>query len=592
MKPAVETQQHLPSPHAPRDVAELIVSYLEQMGVDYVFGIPGGAVEPLYNALARSERRGGLRHITTRHEAGAAFMADGYARETGKLGVCIATSGPGATNLITGIACAYDNGVPVLALTGQPALPNFGRHALQESGCTGVNIIGMFRHCTRYNSLLSHVSQAETKLVSAIGRAMQMRGPAHLSIPVDVQRAPLTTPAQHYALDRLFAPQALLDERALQALIARLRTERNLVFLIGGGCGAAAPLVLAAAAALQAPVISTPDGKGLINPYHPLYRGVFGFGGHSTAAELLNDKPRHVIAVGTALGEWASGGWSEALLNERLIHVDACEDNLLRTPMADLHVRGDIGSIFERVLAALPEPEPAKVVPIPECPREDLEARPAAAQAIAPQILMRTLSRRCPPTTRFFADTGNSTAWAVHSLNLNDRRSRTQPASDERSTATRRPMSPWLQVTMDFAAMGWAIGASIGAAFADCNDPVVCLTGDGSYLMNGQEISVAQEAGLPVIFIVLNDGELGMVMHGQRLAGAESIAHQLPRTDFAMMARALGVNALSVGSEEELAGLDFAALFARRGPTLIDVRIDREQVPPMGVRMKVLRAGQ
>lgn len=589
MNPAVESQ-HLSSPHAPDDVAELIVSYLEQLGVDYVFGIPGGAVEPLYNALARSERRGGLRHITTRHEAGAAFMADGYARETGKLGVCIATSGPGATNLITGIASSYDNGIPVLAITGQPALPNFGRHALQESGCTGVNIIGMFRHCTRYNSLLSHVSQAETKLVSAIGRAMQLRGPAHLSIPVDVQRSPLATPAHGYALDKLFAPPALVDERALQTLIALLRTEQNLAFLIGGGCGAAAPLVLALASALQAPVISTPDGKGLINPYHPLYRGVFGFGGHATAADLLNGSPRRIIAVGTALGEWASGGWSEALLNDRLVHIDSSEDNLLRTPMADLHVRGDLRCIFERILAAIPEPEPTKVVPIPELPREEAELS-TQSTAIAPQALMRTLSRHCPTTTRFFADTGNSTAWAVHSLNINDRRSRASHLAEERSFALRRPARPWLQVTMDFAAMGWAIGASIGAAFADSRDPVVCLTGDGSYLMNGQEISVAQEAGLPVVFIVLNDGALGMVMHGQRLAGAESIAHQLPRTDFAMMARALGVHAVSIDSIEALAGFDFAALFARRGPTLVDVRIDREQVPPMGVRMKVLRAG-
>jgi len=140
-------------------VADLIVSYLEQMGIEYVFGVPGGAIEPLYNALARSSRRGGPRPIVARHEAGAAFMADGYARETGKIGVCCATSGPGATNLITGVACAFDNGIPMLVITGQPSLPSFGKRALQESACTGINTLGMFRHCTRYNSLISHPEQ-------------------------------------------------------------------------------------------------------------------------------------------------------------------------------------------------------------------------------------------------------------------------------------------------------------------------------------------------------------------------------------------------------------------------------------------------
>src|SRR5262249_11004666 len=119
------------------EAAEWIVACLERAGVEYVFGVPGGAGEPIYNALARSSRRGGPRPVVARHESGAAFMADGYARETGKLGVCLATSGPGATNLITGVACAYENNVPLLALTGQPALPNFGRRALQESSCTG-----------------------------------------------------------------------------------------------------------------------------------------------------------------------------------------------------------------------------------------------------------------------------------------------------------------------------------------------------------------------------------------------------------------------------------------------------------------------
>src|SRR3954447_5391001 len=174
----------------PMEAGELMVDCLERAGVQYVFGVPGGAVEPFCNALARGARRGGLRLVFTRHESGAAFMADGYARETGRLGVCLATSGPGATNLITGVACAYENNVPLLALTGQPALPNFGKRALQESSCTGVDIVAMFSKCTRFNSLVSHPEQVETKTINAILHALRMpHGPSHLSIPVDVLRA-------------------------------------------------------------------------------------------------------------------------------------------------------------------------------------------------------------------------------------------------------------------------------------------------------------------------------------------------------------------------------------------------------------------
>ena len=207
------------SPEHSVEVADLLVAYLEQIGVEYVFGVPGGAIEPLYNALARSERRGGIRHILARHEAGAAFMADGYARETGNIGVCCSTSGPGATNLITGVAGAYDNNIPMLVITGQPALPAFGKHPLQESACTGVNVLGMFRHCTRYNSLISHPKQLEPKLIAALQRATRApRGPVHLTVPVDVFRSKSALATPSYDLRQLLAPSSMIDEDSVDTL--------------------------------------------------------------------------------------------------------------------------------------------------------------------------------------------------------------------------------------------------------------------------------------------------------------------------------------------------------------------------------------
>ena len=621
---APELSRQLVHPKAPPiplpDMADLLVAYLEQLGIEYVFGIPGGAIEPLYNALARSERRGGIRHILARHEAGAAFMADGYARETGKIGVCIATSGPGATNLITAVASAYDNNIPLLVITGQPALPSFGKHPLQESSCTGINVMGMFRHCTRYNSLVSHPQQLESKLVTALQRASRgARGPVHLSVPLDVFRAPADagggSPALYpaYDLPALLRPAALVDDEAVRDLRIMLEQAANVVLLIGSGCGDAVEAILQFATLKGASFVTTPDGKGLVSPQHPLYRGVFGFGGHDAAEAALRDPDVDLIlAVGASMGEWNTGGWSESLLNERLVHIDDSEDHLARTPMARCHVRGSIRTVFQRLVERIADARgrgaAAFTIDQRRAPRT-LPARPwnphgllaaptaflSDASPIKPQRLMRELSRMFPPSTRFLADTGNSVAWAIHYLQPADRRMgerRLGGGSARYTPGQRQANGGWLRVTMNFAAMGWAIGAAIGTAAANPAAPVVCISGDGSMLMNGQELSVAVAEQLTVVFVVLNDSSLGMVRHGQRMARAEAIGCAIPPTDFAMLARALGGRAHTITSPSELMALDVDAMLNYPGPTLLDVRIDPDEVPPMNSRMRVLAGGQ
>jgi acetolactate synthase-1/2/3 large subunit len=581
-------------PH--QDVADLIVAHLEQIGVEYVFGVPGGAIEPIYNALARSGRRNGPRIITTRHESGAAFMAEGYARESGRLGVCVATSGPGATNLITGVACAHDNGVPVLALTGQPRLTAFGRRALQESGCTGINTLGMFRHCSGYNSLLSHPEQAEPKIVAAIAHAIRDRCAAHLSIPVDIQRSP--APAHWHApaqgLRRMLQVPALIDDDSVQALFDALATAQRPVFLLGGGCGGAVDLFLLLIEQLGAPFATTPDAKGFVNPAHPLNHGVFGFAGHEAARRLFMDGPDLIVAVGVSLGEWTSAGWSDSLLNERLVHIDGRTEHLQRSSMARLQIPGSPAGVARRLLAmgeqarltATHSTAPAQASRLPPTP-------PPLSPGVRPQVLMEVLSERCPPTVSFIAEPGNSTAWAIHHLELNCRRHRPAAVEAQASAHYRRnPAASWLRVLMEFAPMGWAISSAVGIALARRGKPVVCLTGDGSYLMSGQEITVAQTEALPVLFVVLNDAALGMVKHGQRLAGAEPVGFSLPPIDFAAMARAMGIAGQVVDSEAALAALDLPGLLQRQGPTLLDVRIDGEQVPPIGMRLQALGSVQ
>lgn len=586
--------------------AELIISYLEAIGVDYIFGVPGGAIEPLYNAMAVSARREGLRPIVARHEAGAAFMADGYARETGKIGVCCATSGPGATNLITGVACAYDNGVPMLVITGQPSLPVFGKGALQESACTGVNTVGMFSHCTRYNTLVSHAEQLETKLVQALMRASQApHGPVHLSIPLDLLKGTVEQRLSPRELHNLMRKPSLIDEDMVHTLFMSLQDAQRVALIIGGDCGEAIESIIHFAEMTNSCFVTTPDAKGLINPHHRLYRGVFGFAGHTSANEALNDNVNLILAIGTSLGEWTSGAWSNSVLNHRLVHIDATDEHLRHSPMARQHVRGRIRTVFERLLDLMHIEQEA--LGMPWAPAvggismksavtlREPEKLQSDAKPIKPQRLMVELSKRFPPTTRFLADAGNATAWAIHYLeSRNNRRLGLVPPAGEAQphqawTGERRhDHAGWLRVLMDFAPMGWAIGAAVGVARGKPDCPVVCITGDGSYLMNGQEITVAAQEGLTVIFVILNDSALGMVKHGQRLAGAERIAFELPTVNYALMAEAMGIPGHVIEGPEDFDKLDMNTILRRSGPTLLDIRIDGEEVPPMSLRMQTL----
>jgi acetolactate synthase-1/2/3 large subunit len=564
----------------PMEAADLLVAYLEQIGVEFVFGVPGGAIEPLYNALARSARRGGPRAIVARHEAGAAFMADGYARESGKIGVCCGTSGPGSTNLITGVACAYENEIPMLVITGQPSLHLLGRGAMQESaGIGGIDTVAMFHTCTRYSALVSHPDQLERQLTTALlGAHQPTPGPVHLSIPVDVMRSVMKSAAA-YDLAHLLRSPSAVDDAAVRELQAQLAQAQQIVVLIGSGCGEAIDLVMELAERMGAVFVVTPDAKGLISPRHPLYLGVFGFAGHTSATEAMEDKRVDLIlAVGTDIGEFSSNGWDESLLNNRLVHIDPCETHLSRSPMARLHVRGRIRLVLERVLRTLRREGP-KEIPVAEKRRfkkisVDDPFKTASINApIKPQYLMRELGWRSPPDTRFLIDTGNSIAWAIHHLGMHDH----QPSA-----------GGWMRLTMNFAPMGWAIGGAVGTALANRAVPVVCITGDGSILMNGQEMTVALTEKLTVVFVILNDAALGMVKHGQRMAGAEQIGVDLPPVDFQLFAQSMGIPGHVIRTAEDFEGLDLDAILRHPGPTVLDVRVDTEEAPPMGLRIQIL----
>lgn len=605
----------------PVEVGDMLVSYLEQLKVEYVFGIPGGAIEPLFNALARSARRGGPRPIIARHETSAAFMADAYARNSGKLGVCCSTTGPGATNMITGVSSSYENNTPLLVITPQTAQNKFGRKAMQESGDTGVNVVGMYQFCTRYNSLVSHVEQFEHKLISAIMTAIRSPGgPVHLSIPADIFYAQLPHGPSHDISNVLRQP-VLLDEFAVTEFCKILGESRKVVFVLGVGAKEAASQIIDVACLLNAPILATPDGKSFISPYHPLFRGVIGFAGHSSANKALNDPAVDtVVVVGASLGEFTSNAWDKGtLLNERLVHVDESETNLMRSPMAKLHVRGRIAAVFEKVVDALSEQDMKE----PEITRQghthtdrldvakkddrtceevmhfDLdEPRKIFDDAIPikPQWLMHQLTRLFPVNTRFLADTGNNLAWAIHYLNPFDRRvgqrrqmSRWNNPQHRYDSGRRLRNNALFQVCAEFCSMGWSPGSSIGTALANPGEPVVCIVGDGSFLMFGNEITVALQEELQIVFLILNDACLGMVKHGQILNESESIGHDLPPVNFARYAESMGVPGYRITTPSDLKELNVEVICSRKGPTLIEVLVDPTEVPPIATRIKGMK---
>lgn len=567
-------------------LSDLIVEYLEQFGVEYVFGVPGSPLGPLFDALARSERRGGPRAVLTRHESGAAFIADGYARASGRIGVCCSTTGPGATNLITGVASAFAEQIPMLVITPQTRIADFSRGCFQDSSRDGVDIMGMFEHCTRYNSMVTHPDQLEKKLAAALTSALgSPRGPAHLSIPADIFGAGSNAPPSFMGLYSLLtAAEASMDEAAVDRLgeevIGVLRRRGGICLLVGHNGGGAGKELTRFAELTGATIVTTPRGKSVINPYHHLARGVFGCSGHASARQALTDENvKLVLAVGTNLGEWSTSKWDHAVMNDRMVHIHSDRTSFSRSPMARLHVWGTIGAIFGRLndrlegMQSAGEPvsafdpddaaragyAPAGItVQDPSC------CMPAGDGALLkpPQVFVE-LVRRLPRESRFFIDNSNSVPWSIHYFF--------------------HPRPECYHLSIEFASMAWAIGAAIGAAFGDSRAPSVCITGDGCYLMSGQEITVAVERQLPVLFVVLNDRGYGLIRHAHRLLGKEPADFAIPPVDFAMMARAAGAEAHTIREAKDFERIDWQALALRKNPTLLDVLIDPEARPPLAM---------
>lgn len=513
----------------------------------------GGAIEPLYNALGRDLGSGGPKPVVARHEAGAAFMAEGYYRKSGKIGVVC------ATNLLTGVASAYTENTPMLFITPQSALKYFGLKTFQDSHSTGIDTVNIFKNCTNYSVLISHAEQFKNKLETALQKALYpSKGPVHLSIPKDIFDAPVTDIPRFTSdyINSLIKIPKPVDLEAIETFLQRLLVSKNVVIVLGKECEGAIESIVEFASRLGARIVTTCEGKRWATKNTPGYCGVFGFAGHASAYDaLLQDNTDCIIAIGSRMTEFSTGSWDEKLLNQKLIHIDNYLNNFTYSKMARLQLFGDIKSILDICNKRLPA-RPNALCGENKIALQDNSECDVLSSPVKPQHLMKEIVSIFPDETHYVIDIGNSFSWATHYL---------MPKNIDKYDSS-----------MDFASMGWSIGTSIGIALANRDTPVVCIVGDGSFLMNGNELSVAVEYNLNIYFVILNDSSLGMVKHGQRLSGAEQICHTLPQVDFNLLAKSMKATGVTIKSIQDLKSFFVDNELYQNGPCVLDVYIDGE----------------
>lgn len=564
-------------------VVEIILRYLENEGVTHIFGIPGGPLMPLYEALYASGR---IRPILAKHEEGAAFMADGYARVRGGLGVCCATTGPGATNALTGLACSATDSIPVMLITAQVATWSFGKGAAQESSAYAIDVIDLYKPVAKRSVMLINPATIAETMRGLLRSALTGRpGPVHLNIPADLAKRPSRAdivPARHYRV-----PTQSFDRDAVRRAARLLLDAKRPAILAGHGVALsrASEELRRLAERLVMPVATSPKAKGCFPEDHSLSLGVLGFAGSPQAQDYFTSGDVDVLlVVGTGLGEQVTNAWDPRLLpSEALIQVDVDCDQIGRNYPVATGIVGDAKAVLTELYYQIGREALARETDAPlETRRTQLRnfkaAHPRMSEEtsledrslpLKPQRLMRELQEALPSNAILFVDIGNGMAWALHYLRIS------------------RPNSFF--VNLGFASMGHAVAAAIGGKLAAPGRPVVCLAGDAAFAMNGFEVHTAVENDIPVVWLILNNGGHGMVYHGERVQfKGKFVSSKFSRPiNVAGLAESLGALAYVVEKPDELAGILSAALKAGR-PAVIDARVDLEAVPPTANRFETL----
>lgn len=558
-------------------VIDVFLRYLKAEGVNTVFGIPGGLLYPFF-AVIESDPE--IAMIMAKHEEGAAFMADGYARVGRRLSVCAGTSGPGATNMMTGVACAFADGVPMLVVTGQAATHALGKGAAQETSREDMDIVAMFRPITKYSAMVTSPESMAQHLRRALRHALTGRpGPVHLNVPVDLWEKPLT---EVWFDPKTYRPQtSTFDREAVKRCAALLLSAKRPVLFAGAGVGIAGAEehLRALAELVAARVATTPRGKGVFPEDHPLSLGVMGFAGHAAARDVvLGSDVDVLLTVGTSLNETATLNWAPALRKNRtFMQLDIDPDRIGRNYPVDVALVGDAQTILVELVYHLhrslregargaSEWDPA-IPPVKSF--SDAALRDSDQVPVTPQRWRKDLEEVLPRDAIVFSDIGGHMLSNIHYLTMRKEQK--------------------FVLNLGFGSMGHGTVAPIGAALAAPNRPIVAIVGDACFTMNGMELLAAVECGLPhLVWIVENNNMHGITWHGSKLVGSRvplaSVRYKRP-LEVAAMARAMGLLAWVVDSPNQIQQAVKEALL-HPGPSLIEVRVDGNIAPPLGDRAK------
>lgn len=534
--------------------AQLVVAALKQQGIQTVFGYPGGAIMPIYDALYD----GGVEHVLCRHEQGAAMAAIGMARATQKVAVCMATSGPGATNLVTGLADAFLDSVPLVAITGQVASSHIGTDAFQE-----MDVIGMSLSCTKHSYLVTDINELAPTLAEAFEVAQAGRpGPVIVDIAKDVQLA--QSPVEHIPA---FTPPAIpvVDDLQLAQAQEMLGKSQRPVLYVGGGVqlAHATDTVRQFLTANPMPSVSTLKGLGTIDRHNPNYLGMLGMHG-TKAANLVVQESDLLIVVGARFDDRVTGKLDTFAPEAKVIHldIDAAEFNKLRHANAAL--RGDINLILPQL--ELTHDIASWLQHCSELRQEHQWRYDHPGDAIYAPLLLKQLSDMMPDSAMVSTDVGQHQMWSAQHI---------QPREPQNFISS-----------AGLGTMGFGLPAAMGAAVARPEDQSILISGDGSFMMNVQELGTLKRRQIPVKMVLLNNQRLGMVRQWQSLffdgRHSETILDDNP--DFVMLAKAFNIPGKTITKKEEVEPA-LKEMLASKTAYLLHVEIDEEEnvwplVPP------------